>query len=89
MTMKWNNITEEGRGTREGASSLVGYKTQNQEVEDENYSKKIKEVTMRDLRAPLLIISTVIKTVTISLSSQNSLTVGAFNFVKISSSLAL
>ena len=44
---------------------------------------------MKEPRAPLLIISTVIKTVTISLSSQNSLTVGAFNFVKISSSLAL
>ena len=42
---------------------------------------------MKEPRAPLLIISTVIKTVTISLSSQNSLTVGAF--VKISSSLAL
>ena len=88
MTMLEIN-RKEGRDTREGASSLDGYKTQNQEVEDESYSKKIKEVTLRDLRAPLLIISTVIKTVTISLSSQNSLTVGAFNFVKISSSLAL
>ena len=54
-----------------------------------NADKKKRGGTLREPRAPLLIISTVIKTVTISLSSQNSLTVGAFNFVKISSSLAL